>query len=380
MGVARVVSESMTGRDFLQRHADNGRKEVELTLFFKALQSQRRLANLASVNLALAPVMKASCLDPFAAVPELKKFAIYSGDDHYHGAACHDVKLVGSSGEPKKYPTGHFFMLDLRTHHARHMATAEQGGARKGEHDMRAIKRTDIDVLRCGEPKGRKVIVAWDPAGIDLAFWQRSKRRSGLYFLSREKENMNLTVVRRQPVDRTVAENTGVVSDEIVVPASDSGELRRVVYTDTSTGRTYTYITTEMTLPPWVIALIYKHRWDIEKVFDEFKNKLYERKSWASGETAKTIHAQFLCLSHNLMLLLSEDISQVAGITDEKEKKRRAGRMEDAMENGASFVATLIQRFTVRSLKFIRWLRNHIYRNTSWEHALERLRHTYATY
>jgi len=28
-----------------------------------------------------------------------------------------------------------------------------------------------------------------------------------------------------------------------------------------------------MTLPPGILALIYKQRWDIEKVFDEFKSK-----------------------------------------------------------------------------------------------------------
>jgi len=47
---------------------------------------------------------------------------------------------------------------------------------------------------------------------------------------------------------------------------------------------------------------------------------------------------------------------------------------------GATFVATLIQRFTVRALKFIRWLRNFVYRPTSWEAALARLRHGYTTF
>ena len=49
MGVLRCVSDSRTGRDFVQRHGDGGRKGVSVDLFFKALKSRRRLANLRSL-------------------------------------------------------------------------------------------------------------------------------------------------------------------------------------------------------------------------------------------------------------------------------------------------------------------------------------------
>ena len=379
MGVARALSDSRTGRDFLQRHADGGRKEVCADLFFKALKSKRRLANLGAVNTALAGEVGRCREDPFEAVPELRNFALYAGDGHFHGAAAHDPKLESSGGGHRKYATGHFFTLDLRTHHASLLATAEQGGGRKGEHDMRAIKRAGTDALRGGQPKGTKVLLAWDPAGIDFAFWQKAKQTSGLYFISREKLTMNLTVVGEREIDRALPENAGVLRDEIVVPAGGGGRLRRITYEDTATGRTFTYITTEMTLPPWVLALVYKHRWDIEKVFDEFKNKLYERKSWGSGAVAKAVHAQFLCLAHNLMTILEADIARDAGVRDEREIGRRLERADAALENGASFVATFIQRLTVRTLKFVRWLRNHIYKAASWDEAVARLRHTYAS-
>jgi len=48
-----------------------------------------------------------------------------------------------------------------------------------------------------------------------------------------------------------------------------------------------------MTIPPGLIARIYKMRWDIEKVYDEMKNKLDEQKAWASTPTAKTMQAHF---------------------------------------------------------------------------------------
>jgi IS4 transposase len=51
--------------------------------------------------------------------------------------------------------------------------------------------------------------------------------------------------------------------------------------------KTYTFLTAEMTLPPGIIAFLYKCRWDIEKVFDQNKNKLSENKAWANSATAK---------------------------------------------------------------------------------------------
>ena len=59
----------------------------------------------------------------------------------------------------------------------------------------------------------------------------------------------------------------------------------------------------ECTLPPGVIAHLCRLRWEIKKVFDEFKNKLGETQAWASSANAKTMQAHFLCMAHNLILL-----------------------------------------------------------------------------
>ncbi len=381
MGVLRCLSDSRTGRDFLQRHGDNGRKDVAVDLWFKGLKSQRRLSNLESVNGLLAGALGGDDGDPFAAVGELDDYAIYAGDGHYHGCAAHDKAVMVSRGNMAKRPPQHFFILNLRTHHLGHLALAEQGGTRKTEHDMRVIKRSDIQQLRGGEPKGRKVVLVWDRAGIDLDFWYRAKHTSGLYFLSREKENMRLEKCGNRPYDRDDPRNAGVVSDELVGPGASGGAtFRRVIYIDPVSGERYAYITTEMNLPPGIIALIYKQRWDIEKVFDELKSKLLERKSWASGETAKTAHAIFLCITHNLLVLLESKIRNEEGVDNGKERERKARRLEKALEDGANFVATAAQRFTVRCLKFIRWLRNFTYSEAPWRQAVARLRAVYEVF
>jgi hypothetical protein len=156
----------------------------------------------------------------------------------------------------RKLAGGHFFLLDLRNHHQRHLRLAETGGTRKAEHDMRALKRSDTDELRGGEPTGRKVIITWDKAGIDFTFWHTVKQTAGLYFISREKENVD----------------------------------------------------------------------------------------------------------------------------NEGERKRKAKRRKEDEENGGNYISTALQRFTVRSLKCIRWLRVWFYREALWGNAVARLREIHASF
>jgi hypothetical protein len=133
-----------------------------------------------------------------------------------------------------------------------------------------------------------------------------------------------------------------------------------------------------MKLPAWVIVLLFKQRWDIEKVFDEVKNKMRERKSWASSKAAKEANANFICLTHNLMMLFEDEIEKAEEISNTPEKERKSEREAEAKESGAGYVATLIQRFTVRSVKFVRWLQNFMYNEAGWGDALARLDKIYA--
>jgi len=268
-------------------------------------------------------------------------------------------------------------MLGMRDHHLRHHAFAEPRPGGGNEHDMHALKRVGAKALRFGAKVGRKAMIVWDRACIDFGFWAEAKRL-GVYFISREKANMDIQVIGLTPgFDKEDPRNEGVSADELVSPGSGGEMLRRVTYTDAK-GATYKYLTTEIKLSAWVIVLLFKQRWDIEKVFDEVKNKMLERKSWASSETAKEMHANFICLTHNLMVLLEDEIEKDDAISNEPERKRKSKREKKAKESGASYVALLLQRFTVRSVKFVRWLRNFIYRETCWGQALARLTKIYA--
>jgi hypothetical protein len=120
-------------------------------------------------------------------------------------------------------------------------------------------------------------------------------------------------------------------------------------------------------------------------VFDEFKNKLMERKSWASSREAKCMQAQFLCLAHNLMILEEERLRVEAGVVNVAEDKRRTKRLAKAVEIAAkagrifSEIQIRHQRATQRSVKFIRWLRAFLFREAHWDHMLAVLNRLYAT-
>jgi len=383
MGVLRVLSDARSGRDFLQKHADHCNLEVKVNHWFKALASDRRLKNLISTNDLIAEGVREIMPDPFASIPELDGFDIYAGDGHYHAAACHDQPVEHADGTFRRVPVGHFFQLNLRSHALRHINLAESGGGRKSEHDTRAVKRAGAIVLRNGAPIGRKVIYAWDRAVIDTNFWNLAKHNHGLYFITLDKDGMIFVDAETREIDFGDDRNMGVIVDEIAYSKTSRCKIRRIVYVDPATGAQYTYLTTEMTLPPGILVLIYKHRWDIEKVFDETKTKCGEKKAWATGEIAKCMQAHFICLTHNLMMMLENVIEEQEGIVNEKEKKRRNDRMNKVEElaeinGGASFVSIAIQRFTQRTWKFIRWLRNHIYRNVPWKQAVGRLSNAYA--
>ncbi len=145
LGIARVVSDSRTGRGFLQQVASLCARCPGLGHFFETLKSERRLNLISEVSTRLAETLPACASD----LPVLANYAIYAGDGHWHAAAVHDCNI-----DERHWAVGHLYALNLRTRSLRHLGLA-QG---KKEHDMGAIKRLGAKVLRLNEPAGRKVL------------------------------------------------------------------------------------------------------------------------------------------------------------------------------------------------------------------------------
>ena len=377
LGVLRCLSSAVTGHEFLQYHADQNVADIEPSHFFKALKSERRLENIISLNKLLAHPMTEHVADPFAQCNELEDWDIYAIDGHYHKAACFDPKHVASDGTLRAMATGHFFRMNMRTHHLSCLAMAEPKEGKKKEHDMAVIKRSTVDALRNGARVGRKVMLIWDKACIDYQHWYKLKHTYGIYFTTCEKSNSAAEICSVNMLDRTDPRNAGVVSDHMV-GTSNGVQLRRIVYVNPEDDVTYTYITNDFTMPAHLIVLLYKHRWDIEKIFNELKSKMNERKSWASSKEAKKSHAIFECLSHNLLLLCEKHIEKTEGIRDEVEEKKQVGRIKDApriiVKAVRNFINSAITRATQRTQRFIRWVRVRLYIDAPWSESVARLR------
>jgi hypothetical protein len=381
-GLLRLLSQEISGRAFLQKLYDTGRMFLSRSLFFETLKSKRRLKLCQEVNFAVYQnaAQKYCDKDPLAQYPELDDYDIFAGDGHYHAAAAHDIKKTG-----KKYATQHFYAVNLRNHFLRHLTVADTSGQRKREHDTRALKRLDTDTLRQSAPKGRKVLYIWDKAGIDFMQWYKFKHSAGIYFISREKENMDLIMMGQLPFDRQDPINAGVLSYDYV-GCSAGVAMFRVKYQCPVTGERFNFITSLSNISPGLIAYLYKLRWDIEKKFDEVKSKVSEKKAWATSDTAKTMQAQFICLAHNLMLIFDRCLEQ-NGIKNTKEDARRKARLEKSLKNVSDINRSKLPLFlttpkqaTQRSVKFVRWLRNHLYVNTSWREATNSLIKIYALF
>lgn len=92
----------------------------------------------------------------------------------------HDPRHEGS-----KTAVGHFYALNLHSHTLRHLAAGEG----LHEHDMSALKRIKPKGLRQEVPKGTRVVLVYDKAGIDFDYWNRCRRECAVNYISRVKGN-----------------------------------------------------------------------------------------------------------------------------------------------------------------------------------------------
>ena len=374
-GVDRVLSNQRSGRDFLQTFQMFWAQPMQVGPYFETLASPRRLGMVAECSGLLRARVDAVRSSPLAAFTALDTFEVYAGDGHYLEAATHDPV----HGETH-WPTGHFFALNLKSQSLFPLTLADLS-ARKKEHDARALKRQSVAQLRQGAGKGRKVMWVWDKAGVNLPFWQERKA-SGLYFLSLRKAGMCLELEQERSIDLTQPINQGVQSDRVVRDRRGL-RVREITFENPCDGQVYVSLTNEMTLEPGLLVLLYKTRWEIEKVFDETKTKLQEKKSWATSVTAKEMQAHFVALVHNLLLLVQDQHEQqgVVNTAETERKEKRLEQHEKALtENGRSLplIYKTLQRFTQATFKLIRWLRVHWHLPTSLPQALLQLQHLYA--
>lgn len=375
MGIQRVLEASPSGRGFLQEHGARFAHTPSHTNYFDTLRSGRRGQLLETVHDGLAEALAPRLVDRLGHIPELALYECFACDGHWHRAATHDPRHDGA-----KMAVGHFYSLNLRRDTLRHLASAEG----LHEHDMSALKRVKPRGLRQGVVRGRRVLVVYDKAGIDFGFWQRCRRESAVYFLSLVKEGMVYDWLSDRDWDREDPRNHGVQSDRRV-KTREGVDLRIVGYINPVDGERFEFLTNEPDLPPGVIAELYRRRWEIEKVFDEIKNKLGEGKAWGTSLETRTAQARLIAITHNLLLAYEQHLEQDHDIQNRPEDRRRNRRssqaQEQALEAGRP-LTTLVcasRRATQCCVKFIRWLRAALRDRLTEAVAVDRLQALYAS-
>lgn len=374
MGVQRVLEASESGRGFLQEHGLRFDNPPSYENYFASLRSERRRDLAREVSRSLIAAIEPGIGDRLAGIPELSDYACFAADGHWHKAAVHDPRHDGS-----KMAVGHFYALNLRTHTLRHLAVGEG----LHEHDMSALKRIKPKGLRQETPKGTRVLIIYDKAGIDFDYWDRCRRECAVYFISRVKENMVFEWTANCAWDRSDARNAGVFLD---CKASSRGghALRLIMYQDPASGTVYEFLTNEPGLPPGVIAELYRRRWEAEKVFDELKNKLGQKKAWATSLVAKETQALLIAITHNLLVAYERLVENRHSVRNTAEDERRCERAESAERLCAqagqpiSSLVLVPRRAAQRSVKFIRWLRLAIRERLAEATAIAHLRKLYA--
>lgn len=374
LGVQRVLETSSSGRAFLQEHGLRFDRTPELATYFAAFRSSRRRNVLRDVSRALVGRANPQLPNRLMSMAELAGYECFAADGHWHGAAAHDQQH-----REAKVAVGHFYSLNLRTHILEHLAV----GQGLHEHDMSALKRVGPKGLRQRVPKGRRVLIVYDKAGIDFHYWKRCRHECAVYFISRVKEGMVFDVLEKRDWDRSDPRNHGVQSDCRVM-TRDNHQMRIVEYIDPISGEWFEFLTNEPDLPPGVIVELYRRRWEAEKVFDEIKNKLGEQKAWATSLDAKESQAQMVAITHNLLVLYEAKLEVEHGVTNHAEDARRARRNEQAEEQCRSegkalpVLALAARKATQRSVKFIRCIRQSLRDNATEAAAVHRLRGLYA--
>ena len=210
MGVKRVISYYASGRNFIQVMIDKFNfKTLTVHNFFKSLSSPRRLKLIKEINENIIndyiPIEKNN---PFREESELDGYALYAADGHFHEHASHEKHANG-----KSYPVGHIYATNLRTRTVRHLDVLRPND--KKENETHALKRLGSNILRMGEPIGRKVIMVYDRAAIDFQEWYKWKQGKGLYVITREKSSMKLQPLGNLEFDSNPV-NSNIISDQQV--------------------------------------------------------------------------------------------------------------------------------------------------------------------
>ena len=291
--------------------------------------------------------------------PQLAGRAVWAVDGHQIAHACH--ALTCPKGEAVS--VGLIYGLCLHTGLLRPLVPFQGDGVRR--HEWPVFKKNWTRWLR--QDGGEKMpIVVGDPAYVDVAYWAEQRRLRQAVMITREKENMKPTITSHYNYDVNDPVNKGVEADQMA--GYSNAYLRRIVYRDPASGERFVFITTEQSLRPGLIALLYFLRWKIEKSYDVTKNRLHQQKAWANGSNANLIQAHLCALAHNLLTVLLSTLEKT-GLSEGKIDKKHAQRTNCLLQERRVPAQEMVRHASQLTCQFIRLVRHCLFRKTSWQVA-----------
>ena len=127
--------------------------------------------------------------------------------------------------------------------------------------------------------------------------------QAAAFFVTRAKRGMNARRVYSAKTDRT----TGVMCDQSIalngfyVSKDYPEHLRRIRFKDPESGKTLVFLTNNTTLPPRMIAELYKNRWQVELFFKWIKQHLRIKRFLGTSENA--VKMQIWCAVSTYLLI-----------------------------------------------------------------------------
>ena len=130
------------------------------------------------------------------------------------------------------------------------------------------------------------------------------------HFVTRAKANLAFVRLYSRKTDKT----TGVICDQTIrlknfYAAKDYPQhIRRIKYHDKQLDKTFVFLTNHFEAKPTEIALLYKHRWQIELFFKWVKQHLKIKTFWGESENAVKTQIWIAVSTYVLVATLKEKL------------------------------------------------------------------------
>lgn len=157
-----------------------------------------------------------------------------------------------------------------------------------------------------------------DKAYVDLEQMWRINL-AGAFFVMRPKDNMRFETIRILPDNEPASNIRSDYVARLIIPKSKQlyrDDLRIVKALDPDSGEIITFITNNFFFSASEIALIYRHRWDIEVFFKWIKQNICIKRLWGYSENAVKTHLWVAVCAYLTIARIRHDCASSYSITE----------------------------------------------------------------